>query len=171
MTTSGRLIARTILVIASTGSLALGTFFLTSAPYLRGYGIAIIAVGAALVAQTAVRMFLLAEPGAGNNGVVYRYPPVRLDVPYPEKLSRLALFYKWIAAIPHEVGLIFARLYLVLGSLVVFWVILITGRYPRRMFDSIKWVLEYEFKVLAYYPLLLSDKWSGDDVHLDRDQG
>ena len=88
---------------------------------------------------------------------------------YPGEFSRLALLYKWITVIPHEVILVLSGLYLSLAYFVAFWVILVTGRYPRRMFESVKRALGYEFKVLAYFPMSLSDKWSGDDVYLDVD--
>lgn len=80
--------------------------------------------------------------------------PVRLDVAYPENLSRLLIFVKWLLAIPH-----FLILYL-LGSLsniitvIAFFAILFTKRYPKGLFDINVGIFRWQANVGAYLGLL-----------------
>ena len=101
--------------------------------------------------------------------------PARLDVPYPEQLSRgLVLVKSWLLAIPH---------YLVLAVLVGSWgwgltdrwvaawpglngilvlvaavVLLFRGRYPREIFDLVLGINRWALRVCAY-ALLMRDEY------------
>lgn len=80
--------------------------------------------------------------------------PVRFDVEYPEKLSRLLIFVKWLLAIPHYIVLylltIVAEIFIFLG----FFAILFTGRFPKGLFDFMVNVLRWQSNVNAYVGLL-----------------
>lgn len=82
--------------------------------------------------------------------------PVRLDVEYPDSLSRLLIFVKWLLAVPHY----FALVFLAIGAYVVwvlsFFAVLITGRYPEGMFNYMVGVFRWAARVQAYV-LLMTD--------------
>jgi hypothetical protein len=96
--------------------------------------------------------------------------PARLDVPYPEHLSRgLVLVKSWLLAIPH---------YLVLAALIGNWgwagdswaswglslngilvliaavILLFTGRYPRDIFGIVLGINRWALRVAAYVMLM-----------------
>jgi len=80
-------------------------------------------------------------------------------------LNRLILFVKWIFAIPLYIA---AFLYGIAAFIVIFisfWAILFTGRYPRECFDFVKGFLEFYYRVIAYFPLLLTNHWRPDSSH------
>ena len=82
------------------------------------------------------------------------YPPMVYDVVRQERYSRLLIFVKWLLIIPHIIVLY--ALYLI-GSvvyLVLFFAVLITGRYPRGMFDFVVGVGRWAARVNAYSGLL-----------------
>lgn len=76
--------------------------------------------------------------------------PVRYDVTYPERLSRWLIFVKWLLAIPHF--LIVSVLGNVQGvmTLIAFFAILFTKRYPRGLFDFVINVHRWTANVSAY---------------------
>ena len=55
----------------------------------------------------------------------------KLDAP----LSRWLWLVKWLLAIPHYIILAFLFLAFFLLTIVAFFAILVTGRYPRSLFD------------------------------------
>ncbi len=79
--------------------------------------------------------------------------PLRYDVAYPERLSRWLIFVKWLLAIPHLLILY------VLGSvqgiltLIAFFAILFTRRYPRGLFDFAVYIQRWSSNVGAYIGL------------------
>jgi hypothetical protein len=92
--------------------------------------------------------------------------PARMDVEYPEHLSRWKIFVKWLLAIPHLI--ILSLLQFVLGVMVIiaFFSILFTRRWPRGMFDFAVQIQRWTANVLAYGFLLQRDEYppfSGDD--------
>ncbi len=103
--------------------------------------------------------------------------PARLDVAYPEELSRgLALVKTWLLAIPHYVivglftsGLVWytteldaagnevAQAGAGLISILVFIavvILLFTGRYPQGLFDLVMGLQRWVFRVAAYASLM-----------------
>ena len=89
--------------------------------------------------------------------------PADLDIDYPEHLSRgLVLVKWWLLALPHYVivallagGLGYGHLGLIqLLVLVAGVVLLVTGRYPRDLFDLVLGLDRWCFRVLAYAALL-----------------
>jgi uncharacterized protein DUF4389 len=80
--------------------------------------------------------------------------PVRLDVDYPDSLSRLLIFVKWLLAIPHY----FALFFLAIGAYVVliisWFAVLITGSYPEGMFNYMVGVIRWNARVQCYVFLM-----------------
>ena len=74
-------------------------------------------------------------------------------------LSRWLPLVKWLLAIPHYIVL--ALLFMVLGVvlLVAWFIILITGRFPRGMFDFVVGIFRWGWRVNAYVALLSTDRY------------
>jgi hypothetical protein len=83
--------------------------------------------------------------------------PLRVDVEYPESLSRWLIFVKWLLAIPHLIVLYLLGLIAELFLLIAFFSILFTKRFPRGLFDFIVNVYRWNANVLAYAGLLRDD--------------
>ena len=97
-----------------------------------------------------------------------RYPStvdeqsVHLEVDYPnvrEDLNRWLPLVKWILAIPHYVVLFLLWISAIVAILVAWFAILITGRYPRPLFDYVVGVGRYGLRVSAYAFLLVTDRY------------
>jgi hypothetical protein len=83
--------------------------------------------------------------------------PVTFDIEYPERLSRLLIFVKWLLIIPNLIVLLF--LVIVYGiTLVIAWfAILFTARYPEGLFRFAVGVLRWGARMNAYYMLMRDD--------------
>jgi hypothetical protein len=84
--------------------------------------------------------------------------PVRLEVEYPPRLSRVLLFVKWLLAIPHLLVLWILLVLFFFATVFAFFSILLTKRYPRRLFDFSTGVYRWYANVGAYM-LLLRDEY------------
>ncbi len=80
--------------------------------------------------------------------------PVNLALDYPSRLSRLLIFVKWLLAIPHYIVLYFVRLVATIITFIAFFAILITGKYPRGMFDFVVGYYRWSYRVQAYVGLM-----------------
>ena len=84
--------------------------------------------------------------------------PVRFDVEYPDQLSRLLIFFKWLLVIPHLI------IVSVLGSLqyvitiIAFFAILFTKKYPEGLFNIAVGVMRWNANANAYM-LLMRDEY------------
>ncbi len=76
--------------------------------------------------------------------------PARLEIAYPDRLSRLLIFVKWLLAIPHYVALFFLGIGAYVVLIISFFAVLITGRYPEGMFSFMVGVLRWGHRVGAY---------------------
>lgn len=63
--------------------------------------------------------------------------PVAIDVDYPERLSRLLIFVKWLLAIPHYVVLMLYGIACWFAAIPAFLMILFTGAMPGGLWDFI----------------------------------
>ncbi len=97
-----------------------------------------------------------------------RYPAtddhqsVHLDYAYPDAsrdLNRWLPLVKWFLAIPHYVVLFFLGIAAVVVVIVVWFAILVTGRYPRGLFDFVEGVIRWDNRVTGYAFTLVTDKY------------
>jgi hypothetical protein len=77
-----------------------------------------------------------------------------------ESLSRWRWLVKWILIIPHLIVLIFLWLAFLVITIIAFFAILFTGRYPRGMFDFNVGVMRWTWRVGFYsYSALATDQY------------
>ena len=79
--------------------------------------------------------------------------PFRYDVEYPEELSRLLIFVKWLLAIPHFFILYALSAVSSIITVIAFFAILFTKRYPRGLFDFVVNINRWNANVMAYVGL------------------
>ena len=91
------------------------------------------------------------------------YPP---SAAYPlsvrgffDQPSRALWLVKWLLLIPHVVVLVFLWVAFFAVSVVAFFAILFTGRYPRDLFDFVLGVGRWSVRVSAYAFLLTTDRY------------
>ena len=80
--------------------------------------------------------------------------PLRFDVEYPESLSRLLIFVKWLLAIPHLFILYALSIFTSILVLFAFFAILFTKKFPRGMFDFVVNIGRWNANASAYVGLL-----------------
>jgi Domain of unknown function (DUF4389) len=86
--------------------------------------------------------------------------PLRVEGELDEHLSRWLWLVKWLLAIPHFVALVFLWIAFLAVTVVAFFAILLTGRYPRGMFDFNVGVLRWTWRVGFYsYSALGTDRY------------
>ena len=97
-----------------------------------------------------------------------RYPStdeqqsVHLDFAYPdarEALNRWLPLVKWLLAIPHYIVLAFLDIAAAVVVIIAWVAILVTGRYPRSLFDFVVGVMRWHNRVAGYALVLVTDEY------------
>jgi hypothetical protein len=97
-----------------------------------------------------------------------RYPStveeqaVHLELAYPDverDLNRWLPLVKWLLALPHYLVLVVLWLLAIVAVVVAWFAILVTGRYPRPLFDFVVGVGRWSLRVAAYAFLLVTDRY------------
>ena len=87
---------------------------------------------------------------------------LNLRVVYPnakQDLSRGLPLIKWLLVIPHYIVLFFLGIGLLVVTIIAWFAILFTGRYPRGLFDYTVGVMRWSTRVSCYAILLTTDKY------------
>jgi hypothetical protein len=87
---------------------------------------------------------------------------VHLEIDYPDvarDLNRWFPLVKWFLAIPHYLVLAVLSLAALVAVVIAWFAILITGRYPRGLFDFVVGVGRWWLRVDAYAFLLVTDRY------------
>jgi hypothetical protein len=87
---------------------------------------------------------------------------VHLEIDYPNvetDLNRWMPLVKWLLAIPHYIVLAFLGIGAVFVVIIAWFAILITGEYPRGLFDYVVGVARWGLRVNAYVALLVTDRY------------
>lgn len=97
-----------------------------------------------------------------------RYPStvdaqaVHLNIDYPnakQDLNRWLPLVKWFLAIPHYIVLVLLSIGVVVVTVIAWFTILFTGKYPKGLFDFVVGVSRWSIRVAAYAFLLTTDKY------------
>jgi hypothetical protein len=87
---------------------------------------------------------------------------VHIEIDYPDAeagLNRWLPLVKWFLAIPHYIVLAFLWVGAIVAVVIAWFAILITGRYPRALFDYVVGVARWSLRVAAYAFLLVTDRY------------
>ncbi|MDE2791002.1 MAG: DUF4389 domain-containing protein [Paracoccaceae bacterium] len=97
-----------------------------------------------------------------------RYPSTvdeqsyHLEIDYPDvksDLNRWMPLIKWLLALPHYVILVFLGVATIIVTIVAWFAILITGSYPRPLFDFTVGVFRWSARVMGYAFWLVTDQY------------
>ncbi|CAC9584345.1 POSSIBLE TRANSMEMBRANE PROTEIN [uncultured Gammaproteobacteria bacterium] len=87
---------------------------------------------------------------------------VKISLKYPnvkEDLNRYLPLIKWLLAIPHFLILSVLGVAVLLLLPIVWLIILMIGRMPKKLFNFLVGLMRYSLRVSAYSVLLITDKY------------
>jgi hypothetical protein len=86
---------------------------------------------------------------------------VHVDMPYPDAgtLNRWLPLVKWFLAIPHIIVLGFLGIAVLVVTIIAWFAILFTGRFPMGLFTFVADVYRWALRVVAYALLMITDKY------------
>ncbi len=87
---------------------------------------------------------------------------IHLEIDYPDvksDLNRWMPIVKWLLAIPHYIVLFVLGIGAVLVWICAWVIIVVTGQYPRPLFDYVVGVGRWALRVEAYVVLLVTDEY------------
>ena len=87
---------------------------------------------------------------------------VHLEIPYPDvsfDLNRWMPLVKWFLAIPHYVALFVLDVCVVIAAIAAWFTIVVSGRYPKPLFDFTVGVMRWHNRVVCYAFALTTDRY------------
>ena len=87
---------------------------------------------------------------------------VIVQIQYPnvkEDLNRWFPLIKWLFVFPHIIVLCFIMMGVLLSTILAWFIILISGKYPRKIFEFVVGALRWILRVQAYALLLITDQY------------
>ena len=87
---------------------------------------------------------------------------IHLEIDYPDvehDLNRWMPLVKWFLAIPHYIVLSFLLVGALFAVILAWFAILVTGEYPKGLFDFVVGVARWALRVEAYVVLLITDHY------------
>lgn len=84
---------------------------------------------------------------------------LELDYPDAQQLNRWLPLVKWLLAIPHFIVLFFLGLAAIIAVVIAWFAILVTGSYPRGLFDFVLGVGRWSLRVQAYAIFMVTDRY------------
>jgi len=87
---------------------------------------------------------------------------VHLDVTYPDvkqDLNRWLPLIKWLLALPHYLVLTVLMVGVLISTVIAWFAILFTGRYPKDLFNFVVGVNRWNLRVTAYVVLMTTDQY------------
>jgi hypothetical protein len=93
-------------------------------------------------------------PPAAGGGAAAGYP-LQLDIDHQPEYSRFMPLIKWLLVIPHLIVLAVLGLAAFVVFVIAWFAVLITGRFPRGMFDFLVGFHRWYWRVYGYFFLMV----------------
>ena len=85
--------------------------------------------------------------------------PVSLELLAPLEVARWRPLVHWLLSIPYYIVLYFLQIAVGVVTLIAWFAILFTGRYPRWAFDFVVGVMRWHNRVIGYALALVTDRY------------
>lgn len=83
--------------------------------------------------------------------------PIKTSFRYPETMSRLTVFFRWLILLPHYFFIMGYSMGYIVVAFLTFWAVLFLGRIPDNFFEFIKRYFIYTFRLNAYMYILVHE--------------